>query len=105
MRTRILVSLAVVLFAFSLSAQTNHISVFVSDTSFKSTTETDPDVGRVKLSFHSKSGYGVGFDHFQVPQRVDEIVIYHANCCGLGSRSRVRRDNPVTLSLCLRGPF
>ncbi|HEX3581614.1 MAG TPA: OmpW family outer membrane protein [Thermoanaerobaculia bacterium] len=87
MRIRILVSLAVLLFTFSLSAQSNHISVFISDTSFKTTTQTDPDIGRVKLSFHSKSGYGIGFDHFVSPN-----LSFHA------SAERMHADTRVDLS-------
>jgi len=64
MRTRILVSLAVLLFAFSLSAQSNHVGVFFNAPSFQTTSETDPDIGRVKLVFDGKTGYGASFDHF-----------------------------------------
>lgn len=85
MRTRILVSLAVALFACSLSAQTNHISVFISDTSFKTTTQTaDPATGRAKLSFHSKTGYGIGFDHFLSPN-----LAFHASAERMHADTRV----------------
>lgn len=67
MRTRILVSLAVLLFALSLSAQSNEVGVFVNSPSFKSTSETDPNVGRVDLVFDGKNSFGVSFDHFTSP--------------------------------------
>ena len=67
MRTRILVSLAVLLSAFSLSAQSNQVGVFLNAPSFQTTTLTDPDVGRIKLEFNGKTGYGVSFDHFTSP--------------------------------------
>ena len=67
MRTRILVSLAVLLFAFSLSAQSNEVGAFFNAPSFETTSVTDPDIGRIKLVFNGKTGYGVSFDHFLSP--------------------------------------
>lgn len=67
MRTRMLLSLAVLLFAFSLSAQSNQVGVFLNSPSFETTTLNDPDVGRIKLPFDGKTGYGVSFDHFTSP--------------------------------------
>jgi outer membrane protein W len=67
MRIRIFVYLAALLFAFSLAAQTNHVTFLVNSTTFESTSETDPDLGTVKLSFNTKVGYGVAFDHFVSP--------------------------------------
>lgn len=67
MRTRILVSLAVLLFAFSLSAQSNEVGAFFNSPSFETTSITDPDIGRVKLVFDGKTGYGISFDHFMSP--------------------------------------
>ena len=84
MRTRILVSLAVVLFAFSLSAQSNEVGAFFNAPSFKTTTVTDPDIGRVKLVFDGKTGYGVSFDHFTSP---DTAV--HLSWQKLRARSRI----------------
>jgi len=66
MRIRIPVSFAVLLFAFSLCAQTNHVSVFLTDTRVDASTATFPD-GVHKLSFDSRTGYGVAFDHFLSP--------------------------------------
>ena len=67
MRIRILVSLAVLLPAVSLSAQTNQVGAFFNAPSFQSTSETDPTIGRVKLVFDGRTGYGVSFDHFISP--------------------------------------
>ena len=67
MRTRILLSLAALLFAFSLSAQNNYVGAFFTKPSIETTSETDPDIGRVKLVFDGKTGYGVSFDHFLSP--------------------------------------
>jgi outer membrane protein W len=67
MRIRIPVCLAVLLFAFSLCAQTNHLSVFLTDTRLDASTATFPD-GVHKLSFDSRTGYGVAFDHFLSPR-------------------------------------
>lgn len=84
MRTRILVSLAVLLFAVSLSAQSNQVGAFFNAPSFQSTSETDPDIGRVKLVFDGKTGYGVSFDHFMSP---DTAV--HLSWQKLRSKSRI----------------
>ena len=67
MRTRILVSLAVLLFAFSLSAQNNQVGVFFTAPSFQTTSTTDPGIGRIKLVFDGRTGYGVSLDHFTSP--------------------------------------
>jgi len=67
MRIRIFVSLAALLFAFSLAAQTNHVTFLVNSPTFESTTETDPAIGTIKLNFNSRVGYGVAFDHFVSP--------------------------------------
>jgi outer membrane protein W len=67
MRIRIPVSLAALLFAFSLSAQSNEVGVFFNAPSFSSTSTTDPDIGRIKLPFDGKTGYGISLDHFTSP--------------------------------------
>jgi outer membrane protein W len=55
------------LLAVSLSAQSNHVTLLVNSTAFSSTSTSDPDIGAVKLTFDSHTGYGVAFDHFLSP--------------------------------------
>lgn len=64
MRFRISVCLIGLSFAASLAAQTNHVSLLLSRTSFESTSSELPGNGGRKLYFDSKNGYGVAFDRF-----------------------------------------
>ncbi len=66
MRTRIFVSLVVLLSAISLSAQSNQVGVFFTAPSFKTTSTTD-SIGTVKFVFDRRTGYGVSLDHFLSP--------------------------------------
>lgn len=67
MRIRISVSLAILLFAFSVAAQTNHVTFLVNRPMIDSISETDPSIGTIKLTFNSKVRYGIAFDHFVSP--------------------------------------
>jgi outer membrane protein W len=75
MRIRIPVSLAVVLFAFSLSAQSNQLGVFFTSTSFETTSTNDPDIGKIKLVFDGKTGYGISLDRFTSPDTALHISV------------------------------
>jgi outer membrane protein W len=92
MRTFVLVS--TLLFAFSLSAQTNHVTLFVNSSALSSTSTKDPDVGTVKLTFDSHTGYGVAFDHFLSPD-----LAFHASAEKLRAGSRIEfPDQGVSIS-------
>jgi outer membrane protein W len=82
MRTFVFVS--TLLFAVSLSAQSNHVTLFANSAALSSTSTTDPDVGRIKLAFGSHTGYGVAFDHFLSPE-----LAFHASAEKLRAASRL----------------
>src|SRR3954453_22608322 len=82
MRTFILVS--TLLFALSLSAQSNHVTLLVNSAAFSSTSTKDPDVGTIKLAFDTHTGYGVAFDHFLSPD-----LAFHASAEKLRAASRI----------------
>ena len=82
MRTTVL--LAALLFALSLSAQSNELGVFVTKPSFKTTSTTDPDIGQIKLAFDGKTGFGISLDHFTSP---DSAV--HISAQRLSANSRI----------------
>lgn len=84
MRIRITVSLSILFFAFSLSAQSNEVGVFFNAPSFKSTSTTDPDIGQIKLVFDGKTGYGVSLDHFTSPD-----TALHVSAQRLSASSRL----------------
>jgi outer membrane protein W len=94
MRIRIPLSLAVLLFAFSLSAQSNEIGVFFNAPSFSSTSTTDPDIGRVKLLFDGKTGYGISLDHFASPD-----TAIHISAQKLRAGSRIEFPDQVGASI------